>query len=189
MINNLDVLPDDLPVPLDDGACDHLRGARVPSIPLAATDGTSVDLSEITGRVVVFVYPRTGQPGKPSLITNWNEVPGARGCTPQTCGFRDLHADFGELGVRVFGLSTQTTAYQQEMVARLHVPFAVLSDAGLLLTAALKLPTFDAAGETLLKRMAWVIDEGRITKVWYPVFPPDRNADTVLAWLREHPRV
>jgi peroxiredoxin len=183
-VNDLDVLPDDLPVPVDDGACAHLVGLRLPSLTLPATDGTPVDLSAIPGRVVVFVYPRTGQPGLPPLIANWNQVPGARGCTPQTCGYRDRYAEFATLGIRLFGLSTQTTVYQRELVTRLHLPFPVLSDASMALTRALSLPTFDAAGEVLLKRMAWVVDDGIFVKVFYPVFPPDRNAADVLAWVR-----
>jgi peroxiredoxin len=182
-INDLDRLPDDLPVPEDDGACDHLTGRLLPSIALPATDGRSIDLSALAGRTVVFVYPRTGQPGKPPLIADWDAVPGARGCTPQTCAFRDHYAEFAERSYRVLGLSTQDTAYQREMAERLHLPFAVLSDAGLTLTRSLSLPTFQAAGETLLKRMAWVLDDGRIVKVFYPVFPPDQNASTVLDWI------
>lgn len=182
-LNDLDSLPDDLPVPEDDGACDHLAGRLLPSIALPATDGSAIDLSALAGRTVVFVYPRTGQPGKAPLIAHWDEVPGARGCTPQTCAFRDRYAEFAERGCRVLGLSTQDTAYQQEMAARLRLPFVVLSDAGLTLTRALSLPTFQAAGETLLKRMAWVLDDGRIVKVFYPVFPPDQNAATVLDWI------
>ncbi len=178
-------LPPGLPVPTDDGACDHLLGAVLPSLALPATDGSVVDLSALPGRSVVFVYPQTGRPGVPPLIPDWDEVPGARGCTPQTCGYRDRYGDFTALGCRVFGLSTQTTGYQQEMVGRLGVLFGVLSDAGLGLTRALGLPTFEAGGQVLLKRMAWVVDEGRIVKVFYPVFPPDQNAAAVLAWLRE----
>lgn len=188
VINDLLNLPDNLPVPIDDGACDHLEGMRFPSLALAATDGTSVDLSVMPGLSVVFVYPRTGQPGVPPLIPNLNEVPGARGCTPQTCGYRDLAEEYAAMGCRIFGLSTQTTEYQRELVARLGLPFPVLSDAKLELVRALSLPTFDAAGETLIKRMAWVIDGGRNVKVWYPVFPPDENAAQVLSWLKEHCR-
>jgi peroxiredoxin len=182
--DELHTLPPDLPAPRDDGACDHLPGVRLPALALPATDGTTVDLSALPGRVVVFAYPRTGRPDEPSLVPDWDQIPGARGCTPQTCGFRDLHVEFGKLGCRVFGLSTQDTHYQVEMVRRLHVPFLVLSDAGLELTRALRLPTFMAAGQTLLKRLAWVADGGVISKVFYPVFPPDRNAGEVLAWLR-----
>jgi peroxiredoxin len=177
-------LPQDLPVPVDDGAARHLAGARLPSIPLAATDGTRVDLSALTGRTVVYVYPRTGDPnaGTPD---GWNAIPGARGCTPQSCGFRDHFAELQRLGVaQLFGLSTQTTAYQREAVERLHLPFAILSDADLALTRALKLPTFVFDGMELIKRMAWVIDRGAITRLFYPVFPPDRNAEEVIAWLQ-----
>lgn len=181
--DDLDSLPDDLPVPDADGACDHLAGRLLPSIALPATDGSTVDLSALSGRTVVFVYPRTGQPGRAPLIAHWDEVPGARGCTPQTCAFRDRYAEFAERGCRVLGLSTQDTAYQREMASRLRLPFAVLSDADLALTRSLSLPTFEAAGETLLKRMAWVLDDGRIVKVFYPVFPPDQNAATVLDWI------
>ena len=177
-------LPTDLPVPTDDGAAEHLPGTRLPALALTATDGTSVDLSQVPGLLVVFAYPRTGVPGEPSLVADWDAIPGARGCTPQTCGFRDLHAEFAALGARVFGLSTQDTSYQREMVTRLHVPFPVLSDADLALTRALRLPTFVAAGQTLLCRMAWIARDGTIERVFYPVFPPDRNAGEVLAALR-----
>jgi peroxiredoxin (alkyl hydroperoxide reductase subunit C) len=181
---SLTTLPAGLPVPLDDGAAAHLTGMPLPHIALRATDGTGVDLAAIPGTVVVFAYPRTGRPGEPSLVEDWDAIPGARGCTPHTSGFRDLHAEFGALGARVFGLSTQDTAYQREMIERVHVPFPVLSDARLELTRALRLPTFDVAGQTLLKRIAWIAREGTIERVFYPVFPPDRNAADVLAALR-----
>jgi len=177
-------LPADLPVPADDGAAAHLAGARLPHVPLQATDGHTVDLAAIPGTVVVFAYPRTGRPGEPSLVDDWDQIPGARGCTPHTCGFRDLHAEFAALGARVLGLSTQDTAYQREMVERLHVPFPVLSDAGLALTRTLRLPTMDVAGQTLIKRIAWIARDGIIERVFYPVFPPDENAGEVLAALR-----
>jgi peroxiredoxin len=181
---SLSTLPEGLPVPVDDGAAAHLLGARLPHVALAATDGSSVDLAALSGTVVVFAYPRTGRIGEPSLVDDWDQIPGARGCTPHTCGFRDLHAEFGALGARVYGLSTQDTAYQREMVERLHVPFAVLSDAQLALTRALRLPTMEVAGQTLLKRIAWIARDGAIVRVFYPVFPPDRNAAEVLAALR-----
>jgi peroxiredoxin len=178
------ILPAELPVPQDDGAARHLSGMRLPSIPLAATDGSQVDLSKLTGRVVVYVYPRTGVPGQPSP-DGWDAIPGARGCTPQSCSFRDHFAELERLGVaHLFGLSTQDTAYQREAVDRLHLPFPVLSDESLALAQAMRLPTFTVAGMTLLKRMAWVIDDGIITNVFYPVFPPDKNAEEVIAWLR-----
>ena len=181
---SLSTLPPDLPAPVDDGAAAHLEGTRVPSVTLAATDGSVVDLATIPGTVVVFAYPRTGRPGEPSLVDDWDQIPGARGCTPHTSGFRDLHADFVALGARVFGLSTQSSAYQREMVERVHVPFPVLSDAELALTHALRLPTMDVAGQTLLKRIAWIARDGVIARVFYPVFPPDRNAAEVLEALR-----
>lgn len=177
-------LPPDLPVPPDDGAAAHLLGARLPSITLAATHDTSVDLSALRGRTVVYAYPRTGRPGEPLPVADWDEIPGARGCTPETCGFRDHHAELAAAGAGVFGLSTQDTTYQQELVARLGLPFALLSDAGLVLTRALSLPTFEVAELTLLKRLTLLIDDGVVSHVWYPVFPPDRHADDVLDFLR-----
>jgi peroxiredoxin (alkyl hydroperoxide reductase subunit C) len=146
-------------------------------------------LARLTGRVVVFAYPRTGEPGKPSLVEDWDMIPGARGCTPQTCAFRDLHKVLIEAGAaRVFGLSTQDTAYQLEAAKRLHLPFPLLSDAKLELTRALRLPTMQVAGLTLIKRLALIVDDGSITKVFYPVFPPDKNAAEVHTWLAEHRR-
>jgi peroxiredoxin len=182
--NLLDVDWSKIPAPVDDGAAAHLTGTMLPDIALTATDGRAISLAKLSGRVVVFIYPRTGEPGKIALVDDWDMIPGARGCTPQSCAFRDLHADLKAAGAsQVFGLSTQTTAYQQELSARLHLPFAVLSDADLRLTHALKLPTMTVANETLIKRMAWIVDHGRIAHVFYPVFPPDRNASDVLAWL------
>jgi peroxiredoxin len=182
-------LPAGLPVPVDDGAADHLRGAIVPALALPATSGALVDLAAL-GRepAVLFFYPRTGELGRPAG-PEWDLIPGARGCTPQSCGFRDLHGEFRALGVTVAGVSTQSTAYQQEFVQRNHVPFDLLSDAELRLTRALRLPTFEfrvtgGGPPTLIKRMAWYVEGGRIARVWYPVFPPDRNAETVLSWLR-----
>ena len=178
------VLPADLPVPHDDGAARHLAGLALPSVTLAATDGSRVDLSNLSGRTVVYAYPRTGVPGR-AMPEGWDRIPGARGCTPQSCAFRDHFAQLTQLGVaQLYGLSTQDTAYQREAAARLHLPFPLLSDAGLALARAIGLPTFTVAGMTLLKRMTLVIDDGVISKVFYPVFPPDRNAEEVLAWLR-----
>jgi len=188
-VRDVYTLPADLPVPVDDGAADHLRGAVVPALTLPATSGRLVDLAELARRpAVLFFYPRTGQPGK-SAGREWDLIPGARGCTPQSCGFRDLHAEFQALGVTVAGVSTQTTAYQREFVERNHVPFDLLSDAELSLTRALRLPTFEfpvpgIGPATLIRRMAWYLDGGRLARVWYPVFPPNANAETVLAWLR-----
>jgi peroxiredoxin len=180
-------LPEGLPVPVDDGACDHLPGMRVPAIALPSTASRSVLLAE-TGRprTVVYAYPRTGEPGKPSP-DGWDLIAGARGCTPQSCSFRDHHQELLDLGADVFGLSSQTTAYQQEMAARLHLPFEVLSDADLCFAKALRLPTFEAAGMTLIKRLTLILRAGLIEHVLYPVFPPDQSAVQTIAWLRAHP--
>jgi peroxiredoxin len=179
------VLPPDLPVPLDDGACSHLWDMPLPPFELAATDGSRVRLDRLPGRVVAYAYPRTGRPGENHLVPSWDEIPGARGCTPESCAFRDHFRDLRAAGAAlVFGLSTQDTDYQREAAVRLHLPFAMLSDADLELTKALRLPTFEAAGQTLLKRFTLVIADGRIEHVFYPVFPPDRHAEEVLTWLR-----
>jgi peroxiredoxin len=177
-----------IPAPADDGGTAHLRGLKVPPVSLLATDDSMVTLSALPGRIVVFAYPRTGEPGKIALVDDWDMIPGARGCTPQTCAFRDLYAELKAAGAsHVFGLSTQSNEYQAEMASRLHLPFPVLSDEKLQLTHALHLPTMEVAGLTLIKRMALIIDDGRITHVFYPVFPPDRNAGDVLEWLKQHP--
>ena len=187
--NLLEVDWSKIPAPVDDGAAKHLPGARMPDIALAATDGSQVSLAKIAGRAVVFAYPRTGEPGKPSLVSDWDMIPGARGCTPQTCAFRDLFAELKGAGAdQVFGLSTQSNAYQAEMASRLPLPFPVLSDEKLELAEALQLPTMEVAGLTLIKRLALIIDDGLITHVFYPVFPPDRNAGDVLDWLKQNPR-
>jgi len=185
--DNLYALPPDLPVPVDDGAADHLPGAAVPRILLPSTAGRAVDLGD-PGRplTVVYVYPHTGRPDRDPAggMAEWNAIPGARGCTPQTCSYRDHHREIRDLGAEVFGLSTQTTEYQQEMVERLHVPFEVLSDADFAFASALRLPTFAFAGTTFLKRLTLFLEKGRILDRFYPVFPPDQDAERVLAWLR-----
>jgi peroxiredoxin len=181
--HDIHAIPDDIPRPVDDGACRHLTGRPIPSLPLPATTGEAIDLSAVSGRAVVFAYPRTGRPGRLPLVADWDRIPGARGCTPQTCGFRDHHDAFAALGVRVFGLSTQPTDYQREMAERLGLRFPVLSDVDLRLTRALALPTFTVAGETLLRRLAWIARDGVIERVLYPVFPPDENAAAVLHHL------
>jgi peroxiredoxin len=186
--NLLEVDWSKIPAPADDGAAKHLVGMTIPPLDLLATDDTSVTLSTLLGRTVVFGYPRTGEPGKIGLVDDWDMIPGARGCTPQTCAFRDLFAELKAAGAaHVFGLSTQDNVYQTEMASRLHLPFPVLSDEKLLLTQALRLPTMQVAGLTLIKRLALIIDDGRITQVFYPVFPPDRNAGDVLEWLKDNP--
>ncbi len=177
-------LPADIPVPQDDGAARHLAGMKLPDIALPATRGPAVNLSRLKGRTVVYIYPRTGVPGI-DAPPGWDDIPGARGCTPQSCGFRDHFAELKALGIaNVFGLSTQDTGYQREAAERLHLPFQILSDADLKFARALKLPTFSTSGMTLLKRMALVIEDGTIKKAFYPVFPPDKNAENVIAWLR-----
>jgi peroxiredoxin len=178
------VLPANIPAPQDDGAARQLAGRKLPTLGLPATDGSHVDLSKLAGRTVIYIYPRTGVPGQP-LPDGWDAIPGARGCTPQSCSFRDHFAELKRLGVaQLFGLSTQATAYQREAVERLRLPFPVLSDESLAFARALDLPTFSVTGMTLLKRMALVIDDGVISKVFYPVFPPDKNAEEVVAWLQ-----
>jgi len=187
--NLLEVDWSQIPGPQDDGVARHLEGLQLPDLALPATDGSSVSLGELGGRTVVYAYPRTGRPGQIALVDNWDMIPGARGCTPQSCAFRDHHAELLMAGAaRVFGLSTQDIAYQREAVERLHLPFPILSDERLALTRALRLPTMEVAGQILLKRFAMVLDDGRVAKVFYPVFPPDRNAADVLAWLQATPK-
>jgi peroxiredoxin len=177
-----------IPAPSDDGAAAHLVGMTIPPVGLRATDDTMVTLSQFEGRTVVFGYPRTGEPNKVALVEDWDMIPGARGCTPQTCSFRDLFGELKAAGAsHVFGLSTQSNDYQIEMASRLHLPFPVLSDEKLELTSALDLPTMEVAGLTMIKRLALIVDDARITHVFYPVFPPDRNAGDVLAWLKGNP--
>ncbi len=181
--DNVNELPKDLPVPQDDGACNHLTGMQLPSLALRSTRGRVVDLSKLKGTAVVYIYPRTGRPDR-DLPTGWNAIPGARGCTPQSCAFRDHYQELTELGVsELFGLSTQDTAYQQEAVERLHLPFEILSDERLDFAKTLRLPTFEVDGMKLIKRITLIARDGKIVKVFYPVFPSDRNAQDVLDWL------
>ena len=180
-------LPPDLPRPVDDGACDHLPGMLVPSIRLPSTAGRLVDLGALSApRTVIYCYPRTGRPGQP-LPDGWDMIPGARGCTPQACAFRDHHRELAELGAEVYGLSTQATDYQREMAERLHLPFEVLSDAGFDLIEALRLPTFEVDGMRLIRRLTLIVRDQRIEHVFYPVFPPDVSAAQVIDWLTRHP--
>lgn len=187
MRNFLDVDWTTLPRPEDDGGADHLLGHRLSSLALAATSGEQVDLSALSGLSVVYIYPRTGRPDE-DLPEGWDAIPGARGCTPQSCAFRDRHDELRASGVaQVFGLSTQDTAYQCEVMQRLHLPFPLLSDARLTFTRALRLPTFQTSGMTLLKRMTLLIRDAVIVHVFYPVFPPDADAGNVLAYLGRDP--
>jgi peroxiredoxin/hemoglobin-like flavoprotein len=176
-------LPMDLPIPLDDGACDHLIEVSLPSVALHSTQGRQIDLSVIPGYVVLYCYPMTGQPGVP-LPNGWEQIPGARGCTPQSCAFRDLHQELSEIGAQVFGLSTQSTKYQVEAANRLHLPFELLSDLDLNFAKALKLPMFKIDEKQLIKRITLIANGGKIVKVFYPVFPPDKNANEVIQWLK-----
>jgi peroxiredoxin len=184
-----ETLPNDLPVPEDDGAADHLPGTAMPAIALTATDGETVALDHLgEGRTVVYLYPMSGRPGV-DLPDGWDAIPGARGCTPEAGGFRDHHPELRSAGAeRVFGLSSQDTAYQAEFAARLELPFSILSDPVFSLGDALDLPTFTASGQRLYSRLTLIVAGDRIERVFYPVFPPDRHADEVLEWLRGHPR-
>jgi peroxiredoxin len=184
---NLNQLPANLPVPKDDGGARHLKGMAVPDLELPSTSNRRVNLAKVPARrVVVYAYPMTGRPDR-TLPAGWDDIPGARGCTPETCGFRDHHKDLAKLHAEVFGVSTQSTEYQQEMVKRLEVPFEVLSDEQFALTRALRLPTFRVDGLTLLKRLTLIVKNRQIEHVFYPVFPPDKHAEEVIAWLKAHP--
>ena len=184
--DDLHSIPESLPVPQDDGACDHLRGALLPPVRLRATSGAMVELAR-EGRpwLVVYCYPRTGRPDAEPAggLAAWNAIPGARGCTPQSCAYRDHYAELAALGATVFGLSTQDTAYQSEAVERLHLPYPLLSDERLELARALRLPTFTFAGAELVKRLPMIARAGRIEEVFYPVFPSDADAGRVIEWL------
>ena len=182
MSSDLTQLPDELPVPVDDGAADHLRGTAIPALTLASTLGPLDLAAAAQDRLVAYVYPRTGVPGEP-LPDGWDDIPGARGCTPQSCAFRDAQTHFAARGVRLVGISAQTPAEQAEFGAREHILYPLLSDHDLQLADALRLPTFQTSGMTLYKRLTLVAERGAIVKAFYPVFPPDRNAQDVLAWL------
>lgn len=186
MRQNLNELPANLPQPVDDGKANHLTGLQFPPLKLHSTEGKQVDLlNEFQEPTVLFIYPRAGSPLEPNPNPElWDSIPGARGCTPQSCGFRDLAHEFNTLGYKIYGLSIQSPAVQKEFVERNHIPFPILSDSEYKLTNHFNLPTFSFEGEQLMKRMAFVIKDGTIKKVFYPVFPPDKNADEVLAWLK-----
>jgi peroxiredoxin len=184
-VTNLSALPSNLPTPQDDGACNHLIGKLLPDIFLASTQNTLVNLSVIKGWVVIYCYPMTGKPNVP-LPNGWDEIPGARGCTPQSCAFRDNFVAFARLKTQVFGLSTQTTAYQQEAAMRLALPYLLLSDERLEFAHALNLPTFQVEITELIKRLTLIVHNGVIQHCFYPVFPPDKNAEEVINWLESH---
>jgi peroxiredoxin len=176
-------LPPNLPVPEDDGAADHLTGMALPEVRLPATLGGNLDLAELSQDLLVaYVYPRTGTPGRPSPA-GWDDIPGARGCTPQSCAYRDSLAEFASLGATVLGISAQSPGEQRDFAEREHIPFPLLSDSALRLRDALRLPTFEVEGMTLYKRLTLVAEGGKIAKVFYPVFPPDRDATDVMAWF------
>lgn len=173
-----------LPIPKDDGACAHLLGEKLPQVTLTSTRGNQLDLSNIKGKVVFYCYPMTGQPSVP-IPNGWEEIPGAAGCTLQSCAFRDHHAELQALGVKVYGLSTQDSSCQQEAVERLHLPFELLSDANFEFITLLRLPTFEVEDKRLIKRLTLIAEHGKIVKVFYPVFPPDKNAQSVIEWLTQ----
>jgi peroxiredoxin len=183
-MQKLDLLPDNLPIPIDDGACCHLLGKKLPSIQLSATSGDTVNLAKYTGWVVIYCYPMTGQPSI-ALPVGWDDIPGARGCTPQSCAFRNHYQALAQLA-QVFGLSTQRSQYQQEAATRLNLPFQLLSDSQFQFADALKLPTFEMDGKRLIKRLTLISFDGIIKHCIYPVFPPDKNAEVVLDWLKQN---
>jgi peroxiredoxin len=184
-MQSLTDLPDDLPAPIDDGLCNHLVQRPLPSLSLDSTLSKPIDLSALSGWLVIYCYPRTGQPNQP-LPDGWDAIPGARGCTPQSCAFRDYFQEIRQFNAQVFGLSTQDSAYQLEVATRLHLPFPLLSDHALAFTKALNLPTFETAGMVLNKRLTLMVYDGVIQHVFYPVFPPNQNADDVIRWLKQH---
>ncbi len=184
-MTNLAELPSDLPIPVDDGACRHLLGKSLPSITLNSTQNQPVNLSKITGWLVIYCYPLTGKPDL-ALPQGWDEIPGARGCTPQSCAFRDNFLAFAQLNTQVFGLSTQNTDYQQEAAARLHLPYLLLSDEKLAFAQAFGLPTFQIENMRLIKRVTLIAKNGVIHHVFYPIFPSDKNAENVINWLKQN---
>jgi peroxiredoxin len=186
----METIPAGLPIPEDDGAAAHLDGARMPALALPATDGSSFPVDRPPAgfdRLILYAYPRTGRPGEPPLTPDWDQIPGARGCTPESCGFRDHAADLAAAGSAVAGVSTQSTEYQREAAERLRLPFPLLSDADRRLADALALPTFRAGGQVLLKRLTLVVRNGLVERAFYPVFPPDRHAEDVLRWIVARP--
>lgn len=181
-MKDLFTLPDDLPIPIDDGACAHLPGIRLPSIPLATTSDNLINVGTLPGSVVLYFYPMTGRPDSPPMV-GWNEIPGARGCTPQTCGFRDHHSELKKFATHIFGVSAQPIEDQKEAKNRLRLPFELINDGTFTLTKALRLPTFEYQGTAFIKRLTVVAEDGVIRKVFYPVFPPNRSAEDVIEWF------
>jgi len=184
-MKDLHKLPGDLPIPVDDGACDHLTGSRIPPVELKAATGTTIDLSSVEGTVVIFFYPMNGRPDSPPM-TGWNDIPGARGCTPQSCSFRDHYSQLEKLGVRVFGVSSQPLADQKEARDRLELPFELINDSNLDLAKAMNLPTFEYNSYTYIRRVTVISENGIIKKIFYPVFPPDKNMTDVIEWLENN---
>lgn len=184
-MKNLHELPDNLPIPVDDGACNHLLGSRVPSIYLNATSGKSVDLGSVAGTAVIFFYPMNGKPDSPPMI-GWNDIPGARGCTPQVCSFRNEYSQLVAMNAKVFGVSSQPLADQKEASARLALPYELLNDTPLELTHAMNLPTFEYEASIYIKRITVITIDGVIKKTFYPVFPPDKNVSDVITWIKQN---
>ena len=185
MNNNFNSLPEGLPIPLDDGSASHLEGLILPKITFSSTSGSQIILGAIHGRLIIYVYPLSGRPGTP-LPDGWDEIPGARGCTPQACDFSNHFLELQQLNTDVYGLSSQTAEYQLELKNRLHLPFDLLSDDKFLLKHQLKLPVFKVGDLMLYKRLTMAVENGVIRKVFYPVFPPNENASQVIAWLRDN---
>lgn len=184
-MKDLHELPDNLPIPVDDGACNHLLGSRVPSISLNGTSGKSVDLGSVAGTAVIFFYPMNGKPDSPPMI-GWNDIPGARGCTPQVCSFRNDYSQLVAMDAKVFGVSSQPLADQKEVRARLALPYELLNDTPLELTRAMNLPTFEYEASIYIKRITVIAIEGVIKKTFYPVFPPDKNVSDVIIWIKQN---
>lgn len=184
MLKDLHHLPDDLPVPVDDGACDHLTGARIPSVELMGVSDVKINIGSVEGDMVIFFYPMMGKPDSPPMV-GWNDIPGARGCTPQSCSFRDHYSRLEKLGVKVFGVSSQPLIDQKEASERLDLPFELLNDSRFELTRAMNLPRFDYNSSVYIKRITLIAENGVIKKIFYPVFPPNKNVNDVIQWL-EH---
>lgn len=184
MNEELSKLPQNLPVPLDDGASSHLLGKSLPNVVVNSTSNREVNIAHLEGKVVFYCYPMTGKPGV-KLPDGWDAIPGARGCTPQSCSFRDHYRELQSLNTKVYGISTQKSSAQIEALTRLHLPFELLSDEDLKLTTSLELPTFEVENKRLIKRITLIAEEGKIVKVFYPVFPPDKNAQDVINWLKQ----